>query len=109
MSGAKFTEELKRDQVAQVEDRGYPVREVAERWGVRRPAGECKAIAKRGKLHGDLCDLGEDISLNRVWRLVRLAGIGAQIGYKKKPRSYGGSPAVVADKALNREFDVPSR
>ena len=34
MSGAKFTDEFKRDAVAQVEDRGYPVREVAERLGV---------------------------------------------------------------------------
>ena len=61
------------------------------------------------KLHDDLCDMGEDISPNRAWRLARLAGIRAQIGYKKKPGSYGGSPAVVADNALNREFDVPSR
>ena len=58
------------------------------------------------KLHDDLCDLGEDISPNRAWRLDRLAGIRAQIGYKKKPGSYGGSPAVVADNTLNREFDV---
>ena len=34
MSGVKFTEEFKRDAVAQVEDRGYPVREVTERLGV---------------------------------------------------------------------------
>ena len=33
MSGAKFTDEFKRDAVAQVEDRGYPVCEVAERLG----------------------------------------------------------------------------
>ncbi len=33
MSGVKFTEEFKRDAVAQAEDRGYPVREVAERLG----------------------------------------------------------------------------
>ena len=58
------------------------------------------------KLHDDLCDLGEDISPNRAWRLARLAGIRAQIDYKKKPGSYGGSPAVVADNTLNREFDV---
>jgi putative transposase len=58
------------------------------------------------KLHDDLCDLGEDISPNRAWRLARLAGIRAQIGYKKKPGSYGGSPAVVADNTLNRAFDV---
>ena len=58
------------------------------------------------KLHDDLCDLGEDISPNRAWRLARLAGIRAQIGYKKRPGSYGGSPAVVADNTLNRAFDV---
>ena len=34
MSGANFTDEFKRDAVAQVEDRGYPVREVAGRLGV---------------------------------------------------------------------------
>jgi putative transposase len=37
---------------------------------------------------------------------MRLAGIKAQTGYKKKPGSYGGSPAVVADSTLNKEFDV---
>jgi imidazolonepropionase-like amidohydrolase len=47
MSANKFTDEFKRDAVAQVEDRGYPVREVAERLGVRCPAGECEAIAER--------------------------------------------------------------
>ena len=34
MSGAKFTDKFKRDAMAQVEDWGYPVREVAERLGV---------------------------------------------------------------------------
>jgi transposase len=34
MSAIKFTDEFRRDAVAQVEDRGYPVREVAERLGV---------------------------------------------------------------------------
>lgn len=34
MSGAKFIDEFKRDAGAQVEDRGHPVREVAERLGV---------------------------------------------------------------------------
>ncbi len=33
MSGTKFTDEFKRDAVAQVEDRGCPVREMAERLG----------------------------------------------------------------------------
>ena len=31
MSANKFADEFKREAVAQVEDRGYPVREVAER------------------------------------------------------------------------------
>jgi transposase-like protein len=31
MTADRFTAEFKRDAVAQVEDRGYPVREVAER------------------------------------------------------------------------------
>ena len=34
MSTNKFTDEFKRDAAAQVVDRGYPVREVAERLGI---------------------------------------------------------------------------
>jgi transposase len=34
ISGAEFTDEFKRDAVVQVEDRGFPVSEVAERLGV---------------------------------------------------------------------------
>ena len=34
MSGTKFTDEFKREAVAQVADRGYRVREVAERLGI---------------------------------------------------------------------------
>ncbi len=34
MSGTRFTDEFKRDAVAQVDDRGHPVREVAERLGI---------------------------------------------------------------------------
>ncbi len=34
MSTNKFTEEFRRDAVAQVADRGYAVREVAERLGI---------------------------------------------------------------------------
>ena len=36
MSANKFTDEFKRDAVAQVADRGYPVREVAERLPIAR-------------------------------------------------------------------------
>jgi len=37
------------------------------------------------KLHDDLCDQGETCCPNRVARLARLAGISAQIGYKRRP------------------------
>lgn len=34
MSSTKFSDDFKRDAVAQITERGYPVREVAERLGV---------------------------------------------------------------------------
>jgi putative transposase len=58
------------------------------------------------KLHDDLLDAGEGCSQNRVARLASLAGIAAQIGYKRRPGRYGGKPAVVADNTLDRQFDV---
>lgn len=58
------------------------------------------------KLHDDLCDLGETCCPNRVARLARLAGISAQIGYKRRPGKYGGKPSVVVDNTLDRQFDV---
>ena len=38
--------------------------------------------------------------------LRALAGIAAQIGYKRRPGRYGGKPAVVADNTLDRQFEV---
>jgi len=63
------------------------------------------------KIYDDLVDMGEAVSENRVARLARLAGIQAQIGYKKKPGMYGGKPSVVVDNTLDRQFtvDVPDR
>ena len=58
------------------------------------------------KLHSDLRDQGEAISLNRTERLTRLAGIKAQIGYRRRPGVYGGKPSVVVDNTLDRQFDV---
>ena len=58
------------------------------------------------KLHDDLCDQGETCCPNRVARLARLAGIKAQIGYKRRPGKYGGKPSIVVDNTLNRQFDV---
>ncbi|WP_299720287.1 IS3 family transposase [uncultured Tateyamaria sp.] len=58
------------------------------------------------KLTDDLRDAGETCSENRVARLASLAGITAQIGYKRRPGRYGGKPAVVADNTLDRQFEV---
>ena len=63
------------------------------------------------KIYDDLIDMGEVVSENRVARLARIAGIQAQIGYKKKPSVYGGKPSVVVDNTLDRQFgaDAPDR
>jgi len=60
------------------------------------------------KLHDDLRDQGETCSENRVARLAGLAGIAAQIGYKRRPGRYGGKPAVVAENKLEQQFEVDS-
>ena len=72
----------------------------------------CKAWKESGKvygyrkLHDDLRDQGETCCPNRVARLAKLAGIKAQIGYKRRPGSYGGKPSLVVDNTLDRKFDV---
>jgi putative transposase len=38
--------------------------------------------------------------------MTRLAGIKAQIGYKRRPGSYGGKPSLAVDNTLDRQFDV---
>jgi putative transposase len=58
------------------------------------------------KLHDDLQDQGETCCPNRVARLAKMAGIKAQIGYKRRLGLYGGKPSVAIDNILNRQFDV---
>lgn len=58
------------------------------------------------KIHDDLLDMGESSCPNRVARLASLAGIRAQIGYKRKPGKSGGKPSLVVDNHLNRQFEV---
>jgi len=58
------------------------------------------------KLTDDLRDAGETCSENRVARLASIAGIGAQIGYRRRPGRYGGKPSVAADNTLDRQFEV---
>jgi putative transposase len=63
-------------------------------------------ITVRRKLIDDLRDQGERVSENRVARLASLAGILAQVSYKRRPERYGGKPAVVTSNTLDRQFDV---
>ena len=58
------------------------------------------------KLHDDLRDHGETCCPNRVARLAKLAGIKAQIGYRRRSGKYGGKPSIVIDNTLDRQFDV---
>ena len=58
-------------------------------------------------IHRDLNELGETCSVHRVARLMRLNGLRAQIGYKRRwIRS--GEPGRVAPNRLNQEFSVES-
>ncbi len=66
----------------------------------------CGKVYGYRKLHDDLLDQGETCCPNRVARLARLAGIRAQIGYKRRPGIYGGKPSVVVDNTLDRKFNV---
>ena len=58
------------------------------------------------KVHDDLRELGERCGKHRVYRLMRLAGIQAEVGYRKRRTAYGGKPAMVAPNVLDRQFDV---
>ena len=58
------------------------------------------------KLHDDLLNQGETSCPNRIARLAGLAGIRAQIGYKRRPGNYGGKPSLAVDNTLDRQFDV---
>ena len=56
------------------------------------------------KVHADLCEHGESCSPNRVHRLMREAGLRAQIGYRR-PRYRRGVVSVVAPNRLQRQFN----
>ena len=58
------------------------------------------------KLTDDLRDQGERVSENRIARLASLAGIAAQVGYRRRPGRYGGKPAIVAENRLQQKFEA---
>jgi len=54
---------------------------------------------------------GEVCGKNRVYRLMRCAGIQSNRGYRRHPGFKSGTPAHIAPNTLNREFaiDEPNR
>jgi len=58
------------------------------------------------KLYYDLRDQGEYCSANRVARLAKLADIKAQLGYRRRPGRYGGTPVIVADNKVAQQFET---
>jgi putative transposase len=58
------------------------------------------------KVHDDLCAQGERCGKHRVARLMRQAGLKAQVGYGRRSRTRAGRPAVVAANRLQQQFDV---
>ncbi|GHA84940.1 transposase [Algimonas arctica] len=58
------------------------------------------------KVHHDLMDAGEPCAPNTVARIMRSAGLRAQVGYRRRPGKYGTKPAVVAANRLQQDFNV---
>lgn len=58
------------------------------------------------KLTLDMRDLGEPCGKHRVAKLLRAAGLRAQVGYGRRPGPRGGKPSVVAPNHLQRQFTV---
>ncbi|EAA0714677.1 IS3 family transposase [Salmonella enterica] len=56
------------------------------------------------KIHLDLRDTGQQCGVNRVWRLMKRAGIKAQVGYRS-PRACKGEDSIVAPDRLQRQFN----
>lgn len=55
------------------------------------------------KIFADLREVGESCGKNRVGRLMKTAGLKAQVGYRR-PRSKGGAASILAENQLNRDF-----
>lgn len=57
------------------------------------------------KIYSDMLEVGEKIGINRVHKLMKSAGIKAQVGYRK-PRHKTSVPNITTPNVLNRAFDV---
>jgi putative transposase len=59
------------------------------------------------KIHLDLRDTGQQCGVNRVWRLMKRAGIKTQVGYRS-PRARKGEASIVTPNRLQRQFNPDS-
>ena len=66
---------------------------------------ESGAVYGYRKIHRDLREMGERCSKNRVYRLMREAGLRAQVGYRR-PRARTGPASVIAPNRLEQQFDA---
>ena len=57
------------------------------------------------KIHTDLRDVGERCSENRIYRLMRAAGLRSQVGYRR-PQHRSGPVSVHAPNRLQQQFTV---
>lgn len=69
-------------------------------------AGEWLRLWLYRKLTMDMRDLGERCGKHRVARWLQLKGLRSPTGYRRRPGSRGGKPAVVAPNHLQRQFNV---
>jgi putative transposase len=65
---------------------------------------ESGAVYGYRKVSNDLRDLGEQCGINRVHRIMRVAGLRSQTGYGKRRFKRSGAPSVVAPNHLQRQF-----
>jgi putative transposase len=57
------------------------------------------------KIYSDLREHGEHCGENRVYRLMRAAGLRAQVGYRR-PRHTSGVASIIAPNRLQRQFNT---
>lgn len=71
---------------------------------------ESECVYGYRKIHDDMRELGESCGKHRVARLMKTAGIKAEIGYNKRKQVYG-KPAIAAPNRLQQNFyvDAPDK
>lgn len=61
-------------------------------------------MAESGQQNDQIGDAVINLGLDRVWRLMKRAGIKAQVGYRS-PRTRKGEVSIVTPNRLQRQFN----